>query len=351
VATRGSRRDVALLRLAAQRLVGEPEPTAPAAVAWMTALQGQDLAGALTSVALRTAGRTLAEASRSLDDGDVVRTWTMRNTLHLCAAGDVHWLLGLTAARQLAAARRRLDELGIDVAVVSRARTVAEDEIGSDGSASREELTAAWAAAGLDVAGQRAYHLIAHLATTGVLVWGPSDGSRTQRLVLLDDWVPVPGRRDPSDARAELALRFLRSHGPATVADLARWAGITLTDARAGTAAVRDRLETLDVDGTEHHMDPATPARLAAAGRTARGLLLLPGFDELVLGYADRSATVPPEHAEQLAPGRNGVFRSTVVTGGRVVGTWRRDGTAEPFTSWPRGVAARLPAARARLPS
>jgi hypothetical protein len=76
-----------------------------------------------------------------------------------------------------------------------------------------------------------------------------------------------------------------------------------------------------------------------------------------VLGYADRTCTVPAEHADRIVPGGNGVFRPTVVTGGCAVGTWRWTGTgarrtvvAEPFTTFPDGVAERVPELAARLP-
>src|SRR4051794_4443617 len=65
--------EVALLRLVAQRLAGEPQPDAAAAVRWLTALQAQDYRGALTSVALRTRNGTSAAVEAALTTGQVVR--------------------------------------------------------------------------------------------------------------------------------------------------------------------------------------------------------------------------------------------------------------------------------------
>jgi hypothetical protein len=120
---------------------------------------------------------------------------------------------------------------------------------------------------------------------------------------------------------------------------------------------VRDRLAAVQADGREHLLAPETPDLLADCRGEAEDLLLLPGFDEFVLGYADRSCAVPPEFADRIVPGGNGVFRPTVVAGGRVVGTWRWTGRgarrtveAEPFTAFPDGVAAAVPAAAAALP-
>jgi hypothetical protein len=51
----------------------------------------------------------------------------------------------------------------------------------------------------------------------------------------------------------------------------------------------------------------------------------LPGFDEYLLGYQDRSLQLPAEHSTRIVPGDNGIFFPTIVAGGTVVGTWRRD--------------------------
>jgi hypothetical protein len=53
-------------------------------------------------------------------------------------------------------------------------------------------------------------------------------------------------------------------------------------------------------------------------------ILVLPGFDEFLLGYKDRSLMLAEEHKQAIIPGGNGVFQSTVVRDGRVVGTWKR---------------------------
>ena len=54
------------------------------------------------------------------------------------------------------------------------------------------------------------------------------------------------------------------------------------------------------------------------------GLHLLPGFDEYLLGYKDRSAMLTAEEERRVVPGGNGMFLSTVVVGGQVIGTWSR---------------------------
>lgn len=337
--------EVALLRLVAQRLAGPREPDAASAVRWMLAAQAQDLRGALVSVALRTSGVATDDAERpgaeaavglsgpgaALDAGSVVRSWPMRGTLHLVAAEDLRWLLALTTERVLRGVAARRKALGIDEAMVERAREVLVAALEGGRRLSREDALGLLAEEGLLEVPQRGYHLLWTLSQTGTTCWGPLQprspgGVDEQVLVLLDEWVLRPRRLEREESLGELARRYFASHGPATTADLVRWCGLTVGDVRAGVALARPYLETVDVEGVEHLMDPATPERLAACRDDALRTMLLPGFDEMVLGYADRSATVPAEHAERVVPGRNGMFLGTVVTGGRAVATWRRTG-------------------------
>ncbi|MCL2536466.1 MAG: winged helix DNA-binding domain-containing protein [Nocardiaceae bacterium] len=87
-------------------------------------------------------------------------------------------------------------------------------------------------------------------------------------------------------------------------------------------------------------------------------MFLLPGcgFDEFILGYRDRGATVDASFENRLQPGGNGMFSPTVVDGGRVVGTWKRAGRgtaararAIPFTAFTARTEKAIPRAFAAL--
>lgn len=348
--------ELSLLRLAAQRVIGPPAPDPTAAVAWLTAVQAQDLPGALTSIALRSAGRSVADVVAAFDAGRIVRTWPMRGTLHAVPAEDAGWMVALMGSRPMAAAALRRTQLGLDEGALGLSRDLAEQALADGGALTRAELLSVWQAAGLPVDAGRGYHLLVHLAHQGVLCQGPFRG-KEQAFVLLEAWVDRPRRPDRDEALAELALRYLRSHGPATRADLVRWSGLGVKDVRSGIAAVADQLAELHLDGVTYLLDPGTPERLAGHREQAEGVHLLPGFDEMVLGYADRSMTVPARHAERIVPGRNGVFRPTVLDGGVAVGTWRAVGTGarrrievEPFTTLRDDVARVLPELSAAVP-
>ena len=348
--------EVALLRLIAQRLAGPGLANATAAVRWLTAVQGQDHHGVLASVALRTAERTRHGVEQALNAGEIVKSWPMRGTLHLVVAEDLPWMLRLMTPRVIVRAAARRAGLGLDTRTLEQARAVAEDTLAGGHRITRQDLLEAWDKAGLATANQRGYHMLFHLAQQGVLCFGPVR-DRAQQVVLVDEWIPKPRQLAREEALGELAWRYFASHGPTTVKDFIRWTGLMAADARAGLTLARPRLASIDVEGVEHLMDPQTPALLETFRSEARSVFLLPGFDELILGYQDRSVTLPTPHADLVVPGRNGVFRPTVLSDGHVVGTWQHTGrgakqtiTATPFTAFSQAVADAIPRVYADLP-
>ena len=73
---------------------------------------------------------------------------------------------------------------------------------------------------------------------------------------------------------------------------------------------------------------PGLREECAALEKEAMEELLLPGFDELVLGYRDRLFLMDEERHRALAPGNNGVFKRAALRRGELVGVWSRTGAA-----------------------
>jgi winged helix DNA-binding protein len=319
------------LRLASQGLLGAPpglpgSRTVPDAVRWMAAMQAQDLQGALWAVGQRVPGAGIGDVRAALDRGEIVRSWPMRGTLHLLAPEDLRWMLAITSERLIRGMAGRHRELGITSDDVAAARGAALRLVSGGGGATREELFQAFQAAGQPTAGQRGIHLLGILCQRGWLVQGPLRGNQ-QLVVAFDEWITESRALDREAGIAELLLRYLRSHGPATDRDFAWWSGIPLTEVRAALAGVRKELAELEFEGTSYWLSPATAALLEDGVPGARSVLALPGFDEFLLGYTDRSLVLPPPHADKVVPGGNGMFKKTIVAGGQVAGTWSGPGT------------------------
>ncbi|MDR6413529.1 winged helix DNA-binding domain-containing protein [Pseudarthrobacter sulfonivorans] len=326
-ANRVSRRLMGRLRLASQGLLGPGLGSVPDAVRWMTATQAQDLQAALWAIGLRVPGSGLADVRAALEDGSVVRSWPMRGTLHLVAPEDLRWMLDLTAERLTRMIAGRHRELDITWADVEKCRDVALERVAGGGSVSRSELFAVFEAAGQPTTGQRGIHILGTLCRHGWLVQGPLAGNQ-QLLVAFDEWIPNSRELERQDGIAEFALRYFRSHGPATLRDFAWWTQIPLTEVRSAFEQIRGQLVELEFGDSSYWVSPETASLLDGGVPGQRSVLLLPGFDEFLLGYQDRSLVLAPEHANKIVPGGNGVFKKTIVAGGEVMGTWGRAGTS-----------------------
>jgi hypothetical protein len=144
----------------------------------------------------------------------------------------------------------------------------------------------------------------------GFTVRGPTVG-REHLFVLVRDWLgeQVPVERDR--ALAELTRRYLAGHGPASDRDLAKWAGLTLRDARAGLEAIAPELHTR-ADGLLDLAKRRAPAELPPPR-------LLGAFDPVLLGWTSRAQILG---AHQGVVTVNGLFRPFALVRGRAVATW-----------------------------
>jgi hypothetical protein len=305
------------LRMTGLLLRGGGPSSVAGVVEWFGAMQAQDMNSGLWSLGVRLPGSTVDDINAALERREAVRTWPMRGTVHLVPPADVHWMLEVMGVRALAGVAKRREILGLDEKTVDRATDVLGAALTGGKRLTRAECLAALTDGGIEVTGQRGYHLLWYAAQRGVTVIAPHVG-KEQTFVLLDEWVPEPRRPSRDEALGIVALRYFRSHGPTTRKDLAGWTGLPMTDVKTGIAVAGDALTTVDVDGVEMIM-------AAGASPVAKeDWLALPGFDEYLLGFKDRSMMIDAGHLQAIVPGGNGMFRSTIVRGGRVVAVWTR---------------------------
>jgi hypothetical protein len=322
MADRDAQREIALLRLVAQGVAGSRRDSPERVVRRLLCLQAQDYWSGVASVALRS-GTSIAAVEAALNAGTLVRGWPLRGTLHLVGASDLGWLRELLAGRELAAAARLEARLGIDSHLLGRAEHIAVETLSSDGPSTRAELMAAWQAGGIDTSSQRGYHLIWHLAHTGAVYFGPVRNGQ-QLLALGGQQTHALAGLARDEALRTLARRYFDGHGPATPADLARWANLTTADTRLAVAAARPQLAALTVDDTEYLLGQDTQDELASCREEALDVIALPGFDEMLFGYRDRTPTLPDDMSANVFPHRNGIPSCTVLVNGLVAATWRR---------------------------
>jgi hypothetical protein len=317
-------RDVARLRLLALG-IDRPSATTPeAVVTHLGAVQAQDHPGALWSIGLRIAGATRADVERAVADRTIVRTWPMRGTLHFVPAADARWMLELLAPRIIRSVAALHRQLELDAAALHRCRQLVSRALAREPVLSRGALYAALQKGGVATTSLRGIHIIRQLAMERVICQGPH-AAKEPTFTLFDDWIPTSRQLERDDALRTLAERYFRSHGPAALRDFVYWTGLTVTDAKIGLHLAQPSLERVEADGGELWM--SNERRAADAPPSAAHLL--PGFDELIAGYKDRSAMVAPRHAGRILSTANGVFAATLLLDAQVCGTWKRSANAK----------------------
>lgn len=312
--------DIARRRLHNQRVGTATRERAADVVRWLGAVQAQDYLGSLWALGLRSHAASEADVERAVADGEIVRTWPFRRTLHYVAAEDVRWMLELSAARTVRRMASAYRQLGLDETTCAKCNRVLARALRDGKQLTRPELAAELNRAGVATDGQRLMHILNRTSLEGLTCYAARRG-RQFTFALLDEWAPAAKRLGREEALAELAERYFESRGPATLRDFIWWSGLTTAEARAGLEAAQPRLVREVFDGQTYWLSPsATPTPTNPDSPLAH---LLPAYDEYTVAYKDRGAVLRTSSASKVDAGAQ-LLNPTVVVDGEVVGTWKR---------------------------
>jgi len=305
--------DIALLRLSNQQIARHTFEKPADLVGWLGAVQAQDYASAKWALGLRMYGATDDDIERAFTDGSILRTHLMRPTWHFVTPGDIRWILGLTAPRVHAINATYYRKLDLDQTIFRRSNTALVRALRGGKQLTRAELRGVLQRAGIATEGLlRLGYIVMHAELDGILCSGPRRG-RQFTYMLLDERAPQAATLTREESLAELARRYFRSHGPATVQDFVWWSGLTTADARNGLEVIKVQLSYEVVEGQTYWFS----AYSLPAESSAQTAYLLPNYDEYG-SYKDRSAVIDPSNTQKL------VFSHMVVINGRIAGTWKR---------------------------
>jgi len=318
-------RAIAHARLRNSALVGPRLETPEAVVGWFGAVQAQDVPGALWGIAQRlpaAAAPTLDGLGSAMDEGRLARVHALRPTWHFLVPSDLRWVQALTAQRVHQVNRTMDRRSGLGPDEFARAEAAIRIALRGGRALTRDELAAAVAQTGIDLADSLVITYVAmHAELAALIVNGPRRGKQSTYLLVDERIAPTPPR-DRADSLRELTLRYFRSHGPALAHDMAWWSGLTVGSVREGIELAGAGLEGRRADGKEYWA--AAGAFDPAPGVVPDGyVLLLPNYDEFLGSYADYG----PIFDDALPRARtvaDVLGTHLVVRDGLVVGGWRR---------------------------
>ncbi|HLF33438.1 MAG TPA: winged helix DNA-binding domain-containing protein [Cyclobacteriaceae bacterium] len=310
--------NISIYRIINQHILGNRLKTVKEIARWMGAMQAQDYEMVKWALGIRLPGSGEQDIEIAIRRGDIIRTHVLRPTWHIVSAEDARWMIRLTAPHIHAGMKSRHKQLEITGAVLTKSNRIIEKILASGEYASRDELVAGFEKAGLPNTDNRAAHLLVCAELDMLICSGPSHGKKAT-YALFDKRVPESKPLLREEALAKLAGRYFSSHGPATLKDFTWWSGLPATDARQGLESAKSGLYS-EKSGDETYWFKGS---LTAPLKKSFPALLLPGYDEFIISYKDRSAVIPTEKFRQ-AISSNGIFWPVILVDGKAAGMWKR---------------------------
>lgn len=356
---------VCLARIVSQGLVPATSATSVVqAVSNLLAVQGQQVSALPHALLERTPSAKFSDVSTAFNQLELVRSRPMRGTVHITSAADYHWLRLTLNQRSTYSLRNQLVLGGISETDLETAWQLVKTHAGEQGIR-RKDMFALWVLSGLAVKAQNATSpqappteqarvnrwctlMMWELDRKGLVVEGPM-GTNEHRFI---DATCLPAatsaasgyKFDPTNLRAarmEVARRYAYGHGPVSVADLARWTALPVTQARQALEdAASDSSDIKQIIRVKIEKNTFTPAAPPKAVKEynqllymradlpdlltdnlsqARRLIYLPAFDELHVGYRNRTCLTDEAGEKLICPNANGLFRPLIVNNGRLI--------------------------------
>ena len=306
-------------RLLNQQLVSPCYRSPYELVAWMGALQAQDYRMMRWAVGMRTRKPSEKAFERDFNAGKVIRTHLFRTTWQLIAGEDLGWMLALCRQSAMRGLHSWMKTNGVFIpeAEQEQVQQVFADFLSKRRFALKADFAAALLERGMGMNDQRLSYHIRLAEYTGQLCSGDLTPLKPT-YALVADKLPDTRFLPREEALAQLARKYFRSHGPATLEDFAWWSGLGLTACKSGMDSlgaelVRARWKGLDLF---LHQDSRT------RGFRSGCVHLLPPYDEYLIGYKSRHVSLHPDHSHH-AHNNSGIFWPVVLQDGEVIGNWR----------------------------
>jgi hypothetical protein len=263
--------------------------------------------------------------SRLMLDRSAVRASLMRGTIHLVTADDFLFLRSLTFPLHARALRATDHGRKLDPELVPEMLDLGRELL------TREPLTLKslggrlgqrWPDIPPVSMAQAIRFLLPLVQITPRGVWG---ASHQATWALAEQWI---GRPIPLDSNPEqMVLRYLRAFGPATVADIATWSGVS--GQRQVVERMRPQLRVFRNELGQELFD--IPDGVITDQETPAPVRFLPGFENALLSHKDRTRIISEDRRKAIGS-NNGLFQATYLVDGFVAGTWGIETTKERAT-------------------
>jgi hypothetical protein len=310
-----TQKDLVNLRLANQQ-ISSGRFTSPGDLAgWMGAMQAQDFRMVRWAFGLRLNGFDIAGINKAINNAKIIRTHLLRPTWHFVSAEDLQWILEISAPRIKSSLKYRQDFLGLTPEILSETNAIIS-EVLKGKSLAREKIKKELNEGGIVTDNNSLSHILFWAELSGIICSGEILDDK-QTYTLIHERIPRTKHYERKEALGILALKYFKSHGPATLKDFGWWSGLTAADMKISLEMAGDELESIEIDSARYWL-----GRGQQPGDPPLQAWLIPAFDEIIISYTDRSAIISGD-SHSKAVSSNGIFRPVVIIENQVAGLWR----------------------------
>ena len=307
------------IRLLNQQLIVPQFKTPTEVVSHMGAMQAQEYRMMRWAVEMRTKKPSHKAFKEAYDSGRIIRLHLMRGTWQLVSAEDYWWMIDLCAPKAIAATTGWMhsNKISIPDEELYRVRDILIKTAADLGSATKEDLVKALVEHNMQMDDHRLSYHIRMAEFFGTLCSGNLLPTKATYVLSTEKVGLRPAQIDCDEALIHFTRKYFQSHQPATLEDFVWWSGQNVNDCRKGIALLGDTIHKETWKGRDFYFTDNCRTRGFRTGK----LLLIPPYDEYLIGYKSRDIVLPPEHRHR-AHNNSGIFQPIIARDGIICGNW-----------------------------
>jgi len=282
------------------------------------AMQAQEYRMMRWAVAMRTRHPSAQAFKKAFDSGRIIRLHLMRGTWQLVAAEDYWPMLILCAPRSIAVTRGWMNSNKIHISEkeITSVRDILAQTAADKGSVTKEDFVQALAEKDISMDAHRLSYHIRMAELSGTLCSGDLLPMKATYALTANKVRPA-GNICTDEVLMNFTLKYFQSHQPATLQDFAWWSGLSINICRSGIRMLGNAIHMVKWRGREFYLTDDCRTRGFRKGR----YLLIPPYDEYLIGYKSRDVVLAPEHAHR-AHNNSGIFQPIIAHDGVICGNW-----------------------------
>ena len=307
------------IRLLNQQLIVPQFKTPTEVVSHMGAMQAQEYRMMRWAAEMRTTKPLHKAFKEAFDSGQVIRLHLMRGTWQLVTAENYWHFITLCAPKAIAVTKGWIssNKISIPDEELYRVRGILTQTAADRGSATKEDFVQALAEKDISMDDHRLSYHIRMAEFSGTLCSGDLLPTKATYALSTEKIGPRPAQIDRDEALIHFTRKYFQSRQPATLEDFVWWSGLNVNDCRKGIALLGDSIHKETWKGRDFYLTDNCRTRGFRTGK----LLMIPPYDEYLIGYKSRDIVLPPEHRHR-AHNNSGIFQPIIARDGIICGNW-----------------------------